>query len=187
MFFQEHLTSVYCVRRKPAIAAWGSGSFAGCLSHTGSIRGCQAEGPGFSFLEHSPDSLPHLVPRGEFRAKFLKIFVLPTRCHTCPEAFPQLCSSPVLSQHFSIYSSVLKSDWHAMIEETKLPPPPGVCTYMHAPSNYFFSSFYMGYLHLKMREEKKKRRGIWLPDSKALFVFMQTVLVWGSRTLSLCV
>lgn len=144
------------MKRKPAIAAWGSGFFAGCLSHTGSIRGGQAKGPGFSFLEHSPDSLPHLVPGGEFRAKFLKILILPTQCCTCPEAFPRLCSSSVLSHHFSIYSSVLKSDWHLLIEETKSPLGHALASMLQA--TLFFSSIYMGYLHLKMRGKKQKNK-----------------------------
>lgn len=138
-------------------AARGSGSLAGCLSHPGSIRGGEAKGPGFPLLEHSADPLPHLVPGGEFTAKFLNILILPTRCRTCPEAFPQLCSSSVLSQHFSIYSSVLQSDWHVVIEETKPPPPPGACTYRRAPSNSFFLLFLYGIPTFKEEVGKKKR------------------------------
>lgn len=172
------------MKRKPAIAAWGSGFFAGCLSHTGSIRGGQAKGPGFSFLEHSPDSLPHLVPGGEFRAKFLKILILPTQCCTCPEAFPRLCSSSVLSHHFSIYSSVLKSDWHLLIEETKSPLGHALASMLQA--TLFFSSIYMGYLHLKMRGKKQKRGFSFQIPKLCLYLCKQSLSGAAGHWVSVC-
>lgn len=173
------------MKRKPAIAAWGSGCFAGCLSHTGSIRGGQAKGSGFSFLEHSPDSLPHLVPGGEFRAKFLKLLILPTQCCTCTEAFPRLCSSSVLSHHFSIYSSVLKSDWHLLIEETKPPPPPGACTYIHAPSNSFFLLYLYGIPTFKDEEKKKKEFSFQIPKL-CLYLCKQSLSGAAGHWVSVC-
>lgn len=136
------------------IALWIYGSSAGRMPHTGSIWSCQAKGPGFSFLKYPPDSLPHLVSRGEFRTKFqTSCFILPTWCHTCPEAFLQLYSSSVLSQHFSIYYSVVKSDWHVILKETKPPPPPCAGTYMHT-LNFFL---YLLYGIPTFKKKKKKR------------------------------
>lgn len=147
------LEGVFAVWREASPCCLTPGSFAGCLSHPGSIRGCQAEGPGVSILQHPPDPLPHLVPWGESRAKFLNIFTLPTQCHTHPEAFLQLYPSSVPSQHFSIYCSALKSDWHVVIEETKPPPPPGTCF-----QQLFFLLFLYGIPTFEDDEGKKKKR-----------------------------
>lgn len=129
-------------------------SFAGCLSHSGPIRGCQAKGPGFSFLQHAPDSLPHLVPWGELRAKFLKVFILPTQSihiQKIPTTLFQLCAFPAL---FHLFFCSLKW-WACYGWGNQASTSPWGMHLMQA--TLFFSFFYMGYLHLKMRGKKKKK------------------------------
>lgn len=141
-------------------------SFAGCLSHSGPFRGCQAKGPGFSFLQHAPDSLPHLVPWGELRAKFLKVFILPTQSiHIQKHSYnfiPVVCF-PSTFPSILLFFKVIGMLW---LRKPSLHLPLG-----HAlnASNSFFLLFLYGIPTFKDEGEKKKDLGSRFQSSARIY------------------